>query len=212
MDDYCVVLLSLHDNTLSLFAGNCSARGYSDGFADYACFSWIFHSCLLGDKQSLIIADHDNQRLRNLNITSRFVSAFANLTKKPHGLALRPAHNEVYFSYPGGLGQVNIRSPSFVEYATPDFGTYGHSDGLLSQALFSNMPITLLFLSPKVMLVTDYDNHALRVINIVTDTVSTICGRGTLTAGEVSIKECALRRPHCFWRRARMEKNRWWLE
>ena len=194
-DNFCVVMTSFQHMTMTPFAGECSSLGYRDGYGDEARFSRIYHSVRADDQQSVIIADHDNHKLRYLGLFSKRVSTFASLTKKPIGLVMRPESDELFFSFPGGLGRLNPLTPHLAEYLTSHDGYFGHSDGHLSAALFSDMPATLLFISTNVMLVSDYNNDVLRAVDTEKSTVTTLCTRGEPAMGGKSIKRCALKNP-----------------
>lgn len=197
--DYCIIIRSRVDKSTDVFAGVCSTKGYQDGPGHHAKFSTVYHSVKHPSLNSLIISDHDNQCLRSLDLGAAHVSTHKRLLVKPLGLALHTATNTLFFSYRkrydgGGIGKIS-RIDGQVEYISGTDNNPGHNDGNLINAKFSSLPLSIAFVAEAVLLVTDYNNHVVRVVDINQNSVSTLCRPGTPSGGGVPIDQCELKSP-----------------
>jgi len=73
---------------------------------------------------------------------------------------------------------------------------FGHNDGALESARVRD-PKRMLFLEDTTLLLADYKNHVLRVVNLGTSSVSTICvpQLDDATVSEGSVDTCRIKFP-----------------
>ena len=74
-------------------------------------------------------------------------------------------------------------------------GNTGHIDGSLQIARFSPYPYHLTFLQENVILMADWGNSALRVIDLFNNTVLTICQPGSSSAYRELTRDCHMGLP-----------------
>ena len=88
----------------------------------------------------------------------------------------------LYFTAGSRLGVVNLSSNQvrilISSHNNPQWGET-HFDGPFSQATLSYNTRAAVFITENILLITDIDNYALRVVDLVAETVSSICTPGS---------------------------------
>ena len=93
----------------------------------------------------------------------------------PNKLTLDPHKQNLYFTFDGGFGKVNVIT-RLVDYLTDVASdSYGHVDGPIASARFSSVPMALKFITNTLILDAAHLNNVLRIIALHTGNVSTVC-------------------------------------
>lgn len=191
-NNFCIRLLSREDNSTSTVVGG--TYGYLDGPFLEARLTYMEDITQLPftNSSELAFTDPDWKSIRKLNLHTEQVSTIARVAQRPLSLTVDPCKEILYFTFHGGLGKITIQSVE-VEYLTPFDGEKGLIDGPLSSAKFSSHPRSLTFLTNHIILIADYDNEVLRVVDLLNNSVSTIGQRGYPPAAG-SLTSCQLYR------------------
>ena len=150
------------------------------------------------DPECIAVTDTRFGSIRLLNFTSEEVSLLVKLQKLPVGLALRPGTSDLFFSFAGGIGYVDLDS-SYVKYLFGEDND-GYEDGsFASGAILSRRSESLLFLTPGVIIVSDLFNNAIRVVDLRGQAISSVCGSG-VGSQPGDIESCKLQYPRSLLR------------
>lgn len=173
-DNHCFRMLSRVSNLTSMLAGLCTISGNDTGAFPLARFN---EPSKIVELQPGILAFTDslNENIKKLDFVNEEVTVLTQFNHPVFALAIRPGTRDLYFSFHGGFGSVDISTFQTVEYVTQTSYT-GYRDGALKDyAVFTARPETLLFLSKDVMLVAGFRTHIIRIVNFVSEFVSSIC-------------------------------------
>jgi sugar lactone lactonase YvrE len=182
-------VLSADLQQVSTVAGDGEA-GYQDGAAAQAQFFIPNGLALLPDGRVLMV-DRNNHRIRMLSADLQQVSTVAgDGAEEGHRDA---AAAQAQFKYPSGLAllpdgrvlvvdqsnhRIRMLSAELQHVSTvAGNGERGHLDGAAAQAQF-NCPSALALLPDGRVLVTDYNNHRIRMLSADLQQVSTVSGDG----------------------------------
>jgi len=147
-----------------------------------------FDLVLIGD--NVIFSEDQNHQLRLYDISDNAITADVG-TGSP-GL-VNGSVDQSQFNLPSGLALNNNNSAIFVAdrenhvvraisggnvITVAGLGQAGFQDGSLQQQAQFNRPIGIAVLN-NLIYVTDFNNHAIRVLDLPNQTVSTIVGNGT---------------------------------
>jgi len=181
-DNSRIRVLSADLQQVSTVAGD-GERGHRDGAAAQAQFNCPSGLALLTDGR-VLVADDDNHRVRVLSADLQQVSTVAG----GGGGDRDGAAAQAQFCYPAGLAllpdgrvlladQLNncirVLSADLQQVSTVAGGRAGHQDGAAAQARFYR-PERLALLPDGRVLVTDYNNHHIRVLSADLQQVSTL--------------------------------------
>ena len=190
--NHCIRMLDRTTNTTSVLAGKCAVvAGYNDGGFQNAEFNTPFKIISYGDHY--FISDYGNLVIRKLQLDTQEISTFVNVTEKPNALLLSLDGEYVFFSWFKGVGRVNLRTKEVVFITSPDKRYHGFRDGPTERAVFERVE-EMVYLSESLILMTDVRNNVLRLLNMLTNSVSTICNRGNRTITG-TIETCELNFP-----------------
>ena len=108
---------------------------------------------------SIVVAEPSGKRISKVDLRSYNVSTIVSLPVEPINVAVWQYGDlrYIYFTFAGGLARYAPHSeqePNNVEYLIPG-STYGYRDGHKSEALLSENPIQLYFLTDRVLLLVD---------------------------------------------------------
>ena len=180
------------NSVLLVLAGKCAVvAGYNDGGFQNAEFNTPFKIISYGDHY--FISDYGNLVIRKLQLDTQEISTFVNVTEKPNALLLSLDGEYVFFSWFKGVGRVNLRTKEVVFITSPDKRYHGFRDGPTERAVFERVE-EMVYLSESLILMTDVRNNVLRLLNMLTNSVSTICNRGNRTITG-TIETCELNFP-----------------
>ena len=176
--NYCLRLLKRSNGQTSTFAGSCTNQGNVDGSFTSARFERIRDIVYHTGRNSLFIIDADNRAIRELDIATQTVSTLIQLRPtsffgQPARLTLDPSEGNIYFSGSSMLAKVNIATKALT-FLTPITSETGFKDGALPTAKINN-PSELIFLNEDTILIADALNQRLRVIDLKTSSISSIC-------------------------------------
>lgn len=200
----CFRTIDRHTNQTQRYAGNCTNRGFRNGPADQALFyqpNDIISDLM--DSEMYIVTDKENQNgyLRLINSTSLIVStlvSFASLDPlyRPKGLLQDPRTGDLYTYLRCAL----VKYDYIAKTLTVITGKFerGLLDGPFTEALFRE-PQRFVYLDPKRLLLVDRGNNVLRILDMNTNTTSTICnGASGHVDGNFSV--CQFENPQTIYR------------
>ena len=165
----------------STFAGSCGNRGYVDGSFESARFNGL-HDLVHSPSRNALYTISTNNRgdvlIRVFDLTQRTVSTLINLRNAgfmgfARNIALDPSEQNIYVSSHSMLAKVNLDTKTYTA-VTPTTFDRGFKDGPLSTAAVSS-PSEIIFLNDNTILISDELNQRLRVIDLKTSTISSIC-------------------------------------
>lgn len=164
--------------------------GSSDGPAAAARFNQPEGLALSTPQRVLYIADTGNNEIRKLDLTARAVTTLAGATapgfndgalasarfNQPQGLALSPGGDKLYVADSGNNA---IRVVDLVGgvVTTLAGGTRGSRDGVGPAAQFNDPTGVALDATGKILYVSDYGNHTIRIIDLASGAVVTLAGQ-----------------------------------
>ena len=160
-------------NLTSTYSGNCTNRGDRDG-VDALFNSPISIIQDVKNNTQLLIADLCLGSLKKIIVGNKHVSTiYTDSSYRLITLLQDPSTGNIYVTFYHGLGLFDYESLSFSVIA----GSSSHAgfvDGAISQIRFYN-PREVAFLSPHKLLIADSENHRLRVLDLITNTSTSIC-------------------------------------
>ena len=172
--NHCLRSVDRRTNQTSTYSGNCTTRGNRDGV------NALFYrpASIIADlmnSQQLIISESNSRSLKTINTVSKRVSIFYRDITNRYRLSyvLQDAETgNIYVTFDHGVGLYDYKSRTFSEITGSSWS--GFVDGEFSQLRFYS-PRELAFLSSSTLLVADQGNNRLRVLDLRTNTSSSIC-------------------------------------
>ena len=144
----------------------------------------------------LLIADLFLGSLKKIIVGNKHVSTiYTDSSYRLSSLLQDPSTGNIYVTFHHGLGLIDYESLSFSVIA----GSSSHAgfvDGALSQIRF-NYPRDVVFLCPRKLLIADLHNRRLRVLDLITNTSSSICS-GVTGHLDGDLSSCQLNLPWSF--------------
>ena len=187
-DNHAIRVVNTGTAAVTTLAGLKGTSGSDDGDGTYAKFN--FPRGLAISDTSLYVSDFSNHAIRVVNTGTAAVTTIAGLKgtpgtddgtgtnakfNSPRGLAISGAILYVADYFNNAIRLVNTGTGAVTTLAG---GTYGSDDGDGTNARF-NMPSGLA-ISGTSLYVSDYFNHAIRVVDTGTAAVTTLAGlKGT---------------------------------
>lgn len=178
VSDHCIYVVDRIKGGPQQYAGICGHSGYQDGIT--ALFNYPLSIMQDLKKENLyIITDSQNNALRWLDI-SRQLPQVSTIVKSDSTL-IRP-QSATQDSRTGDLFVTVPHSVVRYDYATGKLETIagssqtGNNDGSLSSARFSS-PFGIALLAYNQLVLADKKNNRLRLLDLNTNSVSTICPR-----------------------------------
>ena len=185
-NNYCFRNVDRTTNQTSTYSGNCTNRGDRDGV------DALFTGPISINTQ-LLIVDFNLSSLKKIIVASQHNSTiYKDSSYRLSTMLQDPSTGNIYVTFDHGLGLFDYENKSFSVVA----GSSSHAvfvEGALSQVQF-NYPEEVAVLCPHKLLIADKSNHRLRVLDLNTNTSSSICsGASGLLDGDLST--CQLNRP-----------------
>ena len=204
--NYCLRSVDRLTNQTSWVAGGCGSYDYVDGSFSQSRFNVLQKMVRLPgtDNGHVVLLSTYSKfwgigRIRTINFYEHRVGTlyehfYWTAARNIFALGIRPNTTIVYFTRGGGLGKVDYSSgeSSFVSVLP----SIGFTDGNFRDAWLSPHPECLIFLNQDTMIITDYENHLLRVGNFNSRLISSICdwqqGQGGDLTKAGNISTCKL--------------------
>jgi hypothetical protein len=182
--------INLDTRAVTTFAGTANISGTEDGHANAAHFN--LPTQLATDGTNIYVADSGNNTVRQISIADVTVKTIGGQAMKT-GNANGPASKSMFnspsgvatdgkFVYVADTGNEVIRKIDLSSMETTTLagdGQEGNKDGAGKEAEFSNPGA--MCMQGQSLYVMDADNHAIRKIDLATDTVKTL----TLVNGHI---------------------------
>lgn len=152
----------------STYAGRCTFGGDANGPLQDAKFNFPISAAQFNEK--IIVFEQLGQAIREINvITGTVVTAFRS-SFMFIGMALGEKGSEFYGTVNHGILQIFDQKESWLVGSNSS----GSRTGGFSSAEF-NQPANIQWLTTSVLLVTDSKNNELKVINLKSEKVNTVC-------------------------------------
>ena len=173
--------LSRLNNNTSPLIGKCESYGNIDGSFSEARFQFIRDAVKISDNE-IAMTDSVCTCIRFINMQNESVNSKINISYIGRALVVDKSGENLYFTAGSRLGVVNLLSNQvrilISSHNNPQWAS-AHFDGPFSQATLSHNTRAAVFITKNILLITDIDNYALRVVDLVAETVSSICTPGS---------------------------------
>ena len=176
--NHCIRAFDRNTGLTSDLAGSC-IRGYQDGSRDSARF--LYPNSIVKDERNhcnLFVADHHNKAVRTVTVADGHVETFvkSNLLYNIHGIT-QDRLGTLYLIANNAIITVNYNHREAVLLDGISTHQHGLIDGGYLTARFSIVQ-EIVFVRENLLMVADIGNHKLRVIDLISRSVSTVdfCG------------------------------------
>ena len=156
------------------FSGTCTKSGYADGAQAlfYSPHSIIPDS---RDQDKLLVTDNGNNAVRHVDINTRVVSTFyKGALNYPLGITQDFSSGDLYMTTFSAVYHLNYHSKDLT-LITGSPTQHGYRDGDFSVSLFYYPNELLLIDNMRKLLVTDYNNNRLRILDRQSNTTYSLC-------------------------------------
>ena len=167
-----IALINPTQTTASVFIGG--SLGYAEGSGTNAKFNTITAMVFDQPRTKLYICDSANKKIRFITIQTVTASLFLSVSAC-FGLVFDLTYSTLYSSGGNIIYQLQLSTKTSVAFTGAT--TSGWIDGSLGVARF-NSPQGLCLDPDGNLIVADYNNNNIRMVNLATSTVSTIMGLG----------------------------------
>lgn len=191
--NHCLRIVDRQSHSAEIFAGVCTKNGNQDGLN--ALFNFPYAVLLDAESELLYVTSSGNNALCSVNIDTRYVTTLvSNNLPYPSAMSFDWARTSIRLSVEHSIANYAIRDG--VVTSTTGWVDPGLSDGALATARFSD-PREIAQLSENIFLIADKDNHLLRIVDLQSETITSICsGLKETTDGDTN--DCALNYPLSF--------------
>ena len=170
----CLRRVDRRTNVTTTYAGECRKQGYSDGVDAlfYNPFSFIVDS---KNSSQFILSEYTNASLRTVEIPGlqRVSILLRQAPSYIRTLLQDPTTGDIYLTVENAIGLFHYQSEKLTIIAgTADIS--GHYDGPFSLMLL-DAPLEMEFIGPNFLMVADSSNSRLRILDMSTNTSSSIC-------------------------------------
>ena len=196
---HCLKLIDRSTLQVSLYAGYCGSSGYVTGTSG-ARFS--FPCSIISDIKRpgmLLVTDFANDAVRHVNTLSssapHSVSNFYQNTSflnGPRGITQHHVSGDLYITNSDNeVRKVTYSSKSITKLAGASSSSFRDCD--FGTAYFYN-PFEIIFICENKLMLADYGNHRLRILNLKTSHTSSVC---TVRASHIigNMETCTLYYP-----------------
>ncbi|KAF6026620.1 hypothetical protein EB796_015069 [Bugula neritina] len=188
------------------YTGLCTQPGYADGGPQQAMFLRPPAMIMgMGElKDFIIVLDSLNDAIRTVNIENKMVGTlvksekFHFLSAMTWELSVNKEEDVLILIGATSINKLRVSGTDFITSygivaGTTDNALIGFQDGGLQQARFNN-PLQIMAIAKNVYLVSDPENSRIRLVDLITQQVSSICTRPAPTIyGPIS--KCSLQSP-----------------
>ncbi|KAF6021338.1 hypothetical protein EB796_020354 [Bugula neritina] len=204
----CIRTVNRETGFTNVLTGRCREKTVQDGTINSAGVAYPFGMAVSpSDRQKVYFYENGEGSIRCiLRIgPSWYLRTVLGLRKKISGLNFDPAGKFLYLSYETSIVRVPTtwENPSqeisidFIDSIAEDIiSGVGHEDGPLESARMKD-PMHIIFLDETTFLFADYNNHVLRMVDLLNSSISTICvPQGTdYNVTEGAIDTCRIELP-----------------
>lgn len=193
--NHCLRFINRITNETSYFKGICGESGYRDGIDPLFNYPWGVAQNPT-DSSQLYVADHHNHAIRMFDIKSDIcitIRAKGDLNR-PMGLNFDWNKDNLIITNTHFLLSMRIDTLEFQVTVGVSTGADGHND-LTAAESYLNWPRDTIFISESVQLIADHDNQLIRVVDIDSGEVYSLC-TGAPTTEDGDISECGLSFPN----------------
>ena len=171
--NHCLRLIDRFSSATGPFVGQCSKSGYGDGTA--AMFNEPYD--IIRDttqENQFFVSDRANNAIRITDLSNRNVSTLikSDQIPKPKGMAYDTDSGSLYIIASCGVVMYNIQRRSLSVIVSPS--SAGFADGSLTHTKMY-YPKEIVLLSSTQLLISDPNNHRLRILDLITNTASSVC-------------------------------------
>ena len=174
VNNHCMRRIDRATNKTSVFSGKCKSQGYQDGRPGQFFYPW---SVVMDkrDKNQLLITDSRNKAVRTVDVESQAVGKFSQSASLNNimGITQEEKSGDLYVTAYHAIYKITYIQKTLSLISGSPGSKSGHEDGTLLSSLF-NFPEELIFITPKNLLVADYDNNKLRLLDMKADKVTTL--------------------------------------
>ena len=173
--DLCMILIDRTSHTTSAFSGKCHARGYQDGRPGQ--FN-LPESVVIDkrDKNQLLIVDRGNAAVRTVNVVSLAAGTFvkSDSLDTMRGITQDEKSGDFYITALDSVYRITYtqKTVSLIS-GSPGRNSHGYRDSTLLDSQF-RYPAGLIFITPRTLLVADFWNYKLRLVDMKSDKVTTL--------------------------------------
>lgn len=196
----CIRSINRISNLTTSLTGRCTRHELWDGKFSAAKIGYpIGLASLSKVALTLYFFDNTDEVLRCLTRDSNGwqVLSIYILNKNTNRFVFDPAERYAYFSHSQSITRLSVTWQGSVEEIIPYSNGPGHNDGPFTEAKI-NKALSIYFFDENTILLADNKNHAIRVIDLLTSEISTLCKpqENDITDNEGDIEECKLRFPN----------------
>lgn len=193
--NHCLRFINRITNKTSHYTGKCGTLGYRDGDDPLFDYPWGLTQHPT-DSSKLYLSDHYNWAIRMIYLNNGICTTILargglnrpmslKFDRKKKNLVIANTHFIVRMSIETGEYRVSVGIST---------GDRGHYDKSATTSYF-HWPRDSIFISENVQLIIDHDNFRLRVLDLISDKIYSICtGAGTTKDGDIT--ECGLFNPN----------------
>ena len=189
-DNHCLRSLTRTTNQTGQYAGNCTYEGNQDGVNALLNEPRILINDLK-DPHHVLITE-ESGIIKTMNTTSRNISNFGTVGRTVYGIIQSLETGDFFMTVAHVVGIFSYQTKTFT-VISGSTSSYGFQDGPFSEVQF-NHPFALIFLNNHTLLVSDYHNDRLRVLELINNTSSSICS-GDVGHADGNCSTCTLIRP-----------------
>ena len=189
--NHCVRSLDRITNETMTFVGNCTNSGNKDG-TDALLILPLKLIVDIKNPTRLLLAEEDGI-IKSVKAANGNVSYFGTIVDHSfiRNMIQEQDRGDLFVTFEHGVGLLDYHTRAFSVIAGS--GVSGFNDGLFNQTRFSYPSIK--FLNSHTLLVSDTGNQRLRVLNLITNTSSSIC-TGEWGHADGNFSTCTLAWPH----------------
>ena len=170
----CMRLIDRTTNKTSVFSGQCESRGYDDGSPGQFNYPYFVVIDKL-NKNQLFIADSANNAVRTVVADSRVVGTFvwSDSLKHIRCITQEEESGDLYVTALNALYRITYTQITVTLISGSPGWNSGYGDSTLLNSLF-DYPRELLFITFNTLLIADWDNNKLRLLDMKSDKVTTL--------------------------------------
>ena len=182
--------LNRNSNQTDQYAGNCTHAGNQNGVNALLSLPRTLIYDLKNPHHVLI--SEQGGIIKTMNKTNRNVSHFGTVGRTVLNIIQSLETGDFFMTVAHVVGIFSYQTKTFT-VISGSTSSYGFQDGPFSEVQF-NHPFAVIFLNNHTLLVSDYHNDRLRVLDLINNTSSSICS-GDVGHADGNFSTCTLIRP-----------------